>query len=274
MSDFEVLEKLEPGSIVQADESFLARDLWDGSTVILRQFHLGDKRAIDALMEDMTEALSVNCPAMISMRGGKWFDYVEVHSHEFTTNSKVLVCEPYVCGVDTILDLLVIPEEKRFLTEAQMLEMLRPVLQTLHFIHSKKRMHRDVRAAAILVTRNETNGQLAFKLDHAFSELKSEYRRYSATIGHPYWMAPEVLLGQEYDWQTDIWSLGITAIELAEGSPPHKKDMHPMRVRPFHLACSSYRLCYPRSRLFRRFIGYQTAIPQLWPNLRDGLLPL
>lgn len=61
------------------------------------------------------------------------------------------------------------------------------------------------------------------------AELTTTLAKRKTVIGTPYWMAPEVLQSTEYDGKADIWSLAITAIELAVGEPPHS-NVHPMRA--------------------------------------------
>jgi STE20-like kinase len=118
------------------------------------------------------------------------------------------------------------------LSEAQIQYVIRETLEALAYLHDQcSIIHRDMKAGNILLTES---GQVKLA-DFGVSAKNSSHlqRRYSF-IGTPYWMSPEVIACEtdkemSYDYRTDIWSLGITCIELAEKEPPHN-ELNPTRV--------------------------------------------
>ncbi|XP_005376392.1 PREDICTED: serine/threonine-protein kinase 10 [Chinchilla lanigera] len=122
-------------------------------------------------------------------------------------------------------------ELDRGLTEPQIQVVCRQMLEALNFLHNKKIIHRDLKAGNVLMTL-EGDIRLA-DFGVSAKNLKTLQKR-DSFIGTPYWMAPEVVLCETmkdtpYDYKADIWSLGITLIEMAQIEPPHH-ELNPMRV--------------------------------------------
>nr|XP_022321566.1 myosin-IIIb-like isoform X3 [Crassostrea virginica] len=117
------------------------------------------------------------------------------------------------------------------LEEDLIAHILRETLKALLQLHKNHVIHRDVKGHNILIN---DQGQIKL-IDFGVSgHLPSTLARKNTSVGTPYWMAPEVIacerqLEYNYDIRCDIWSLGITAIELADGEPP-LSDLHPMRA--------------------------------------------
>ncbi|ELW48023.1 Serine/threonine-protein kinase 10 [Tupaia chinensis] len=122
-------------------------------------------------------------------------------------------------------------ELDRGLTEPQIQVVCRQMLEALSFLHSKRIIHRDLKAGNVLMTL-EGDIRLA-DFGVSAKNLKTLQKR-DSFIGTPYWMAPEVVMCETmkdtpYDYKADIWSLGITLIEMAQIEPPHH-ELNPMRV--------------------------------------------
>jgi len=115
---------------------------------------------------------------------------------------------------------------ERTLTEQQIAIVMQQSLRGLHYLHSIKKIHRDIKSGNILLNHDGDCKLADFGVS---AELATTVSKRKTVIGTPYWMAPEVLQSQEYNGKADIWSLAITAIELAVGEPPHS-NVHPMRA--------------------------------------------
>ncbi|XP_078787360.1 misshapen-like kinase 1 isoform X6 [Oryzias latipes] len=134
------------------------------------------------------------------------------------------------CGAGSVTD-LVKNTKGSSLKEDWIAYICREILRGLCHLHNHKVIHRDIKGQNVLLTENAEVKLVDFGVS---AQLDRTVGRRNTFIGTPYWMAPEVIACDEnpdstYDFRSDIWSLGITAIEMAEGAPP-LCDMHPMRA--------------------------------------------
>ncbi|XP_017784652.1 PREDICTED: serine/threonine-protein kinase mig-15 isoform X3 [Nicrophorus vespilloides] len=134
------------------------------------------------------------------------------------------------CGAGSVTD-LVKSTKGQSLKEEWIAYICREILRGLSYLHNNKVIHRDIKGQNVLLTDNAEVKLVDFGVS---AQLDRTIGRRNTFIGTPYWMAPEVIACDEnpdatYDNRSDLWSLGITALEMAESQPP-LCELHPMRA--------------------------------------------
>ncbi|RXM30413.1 Mitogen-activated protein kinase kinase kinase kinase 3 [Acipenser ruthenus] len=194
------------------------------SHVKARNVNTGELAAIKVIKLEPGEDFAVVQQEIVMMKDCKHSNIV-AYFGSYLRRDKLWISMEY-CGGGSLQDIYHVTGP---LSESQIAYVSRETLQGLCYLHSKGKMHRDIKGANILLT---DNGYVKLADFGVSAQITATLAKRKSFIGTPYWMAPEVAAVERkggYNQLCDIWAVGITAIELAELQPP-MFDLHPMRA--------------------------------------------
>ncbi|XP_034384711.1 mitogen-activated protein kinase kinase kinase kinase 5-like isoform X2 [Cyclopterus lumpus] len=217
--DFEILQRVGGGTY--------------GEVYKARSKENGELAAIKVIKMEADDDFSVIQQEIVIVKGCKHPNIVAYYG-SYIRDNILWICMEF-CGGGSLQDIYHVTGP---LAEPQIAYICREMLQGLDYLHAQKKIHRDIKGANILLN---DQGEVRLADFGISAQITATLARRMSFIGTPYWMAPEVAAVEikgGYNERCDIWSVGITAIELAELQPP-MFDVHPLRVL-FLMSKSSY----------------------------------
>uniref|UniRef100_A0A2D4MTS5 non-specific serine/threonine protein kinase n=2 Tax=Micrurus TaxID=8634 RepID=A0A2D4MTS5_9SAUR len=203
---FDVLEKLGEGSYGSV---FKAIHKETGQVVAIKQVPV--ESDLQEIIKEISIMQQCDSPHVVKYYGS------------YFKNTDLWIVMEY-CGAGSVSDIIRL--RNKTLMEDEISTIIQSTLKGLEYLHFMRKIHRDIKAGNILLN---TEGHAKLADFGVAGQLTDTMAKRNTVIGTPFWMAPEVIQEIGYNCLADIWSLGITAIEMAEGKPPYA-DIHPMRA--------------------------------------------
>ncbi|XP_078508043.1 serine/threonine-protein kinase 4 [Lissotriton helveticus] len=203
---FDVLEKLGEGSYGSV---FKAIHKETGQIVAIKQVPV--ESDLQEIIKEISIMQQCDSPHVVKYYGS------------YFKNTDLWIVMEY-CGAGSVSD--IVRQRNKTLTEEEIAAIFQSTLKGLEYLHFMRKIHRDIKAGNILLN---TEGHAKLADFGVAGQLTDTMAKRNTVIGTPFWMAPEVIQEIGYNCVADIWSLGITAIEMAEGKPPYS-EIHPMRA--------------------------------------------
>jgi hypothetical protein len=203
------LRKIGEGA---AGEVFLATDSQTGRRVAIKKMPLTAQNL---------KLLSTEIQIMKTSKHPNIIEYIDAYIVE----KKLWVVMEFM-GAGCLTEVLDQFDAGVHMTEPQIAFVCKATLKGLAYVHSMHRIHRDIKSDNILLG---SDGSCKIADFGYAAQLTQEKAKRITIVGTPYWMAPELIRGQNYDQKVDIWSLGIMVMEMAEGDPPYM-DFPPLRA--------------------------------------------
>ncbi|KAI8087841.1 kinase-like domain-containing protein [Gilbertella persicaria] len=228
--------------------------------------HIATDRAvaIKKIPKTATAKMSKIKHELITMKMSRHPNVVEFITSYMTEEEIWVVMELMDMALSDILALENSEQEPCICIEESLIARItRDILRALTRIHRLNRIHRDIRSDNILMN---VRGDVKLTDFSQCAQLSpSEPKRHSI-VGTPYWMAPEVITGQEYDTKVDIWSLGVLLYEMAQNAPPYIE--HPPLKALYLIAAHGLPSLYEPDRWSDHFKDFLALCTTMDPSQR------
>ena len=248
----EVVQETDPRTFLKEIEK-----IDEGSTCIIYSALLDDKKIVMKeveLKDGIKDMLIDETRLMASMKNDHIVDFISAH----IVDNKLYILMEYMDN-GSLTNVATFCECQ----EPHIAYFAREILIALKYMHSQRKIHRDIKTDNILL---KSDGSVKLADFGYAAQLINESDSRKSIVGTPYWMAPELIKGHSYSYKVDIWSLGVLCRELADGDPPYI-EMPPMKAL-FKIAAEGLPQISNIKKRSPEFLDFLDCCLQMNPNQR------